>query len=122
MTDARQRVPPALDPDEVAVHHASVSFVDGMAERNKRLVVHHYATRSREDYAAKLARGAGDHKDGDALRSYGFFDALNQCDGPSASVAHLPLRAAAVAHLDTLDRCAHSQGWCFAVRSIDARK
>jgi hypothetical protein len=79
VTDARQRVAPTLTANESALHHATVSFAEDMSLRNKRLVVHHYATRSKEDYVAKVARGAGDHAAGATLRGEGFFNALNEC-------------------------------------------
>lgn len=79
VTDAMQRVFPVLDEDETRFDHAQISFVAGIQERNKRLVVHHYASRSFEDYQTKLSRGAGDHTRSSHLRGMGFFDALNAC-------------------------------------------
>jgi hypothetical protein len=80
VTDAVQRVPPALQPDAfVEIDHAQIYNVDNMHQRNKRLVVHHYVTRSAADYQTKLARGAGDHKHNDTLRGMGFFDAVKEC-------------------------------------------
>jgi hypothetical protein len=79
VTDAMQRVTPALDTLETKIDHAQISFVQNMKDRNKRLVVHHYASRSWEDYQTKLSRGAGDHVRQSHLRGMGFFDALNMC-------------------------------------------
>jgi hypothetical protein len=77
VTDAMQRVTPALNDDESEIDHAQISFVTDIQERNKRLVVHHYASRSYEDYQTKLSRGAGDHTRSSHLRGMGFFDVLN---------------------------------------------
>lgn len=85
VTDAKQRVSPALSHDQSRVDHAQISFVKDIGQRNKRLVVHHYASRSFEDYQTKLARGAGDKKRGAHLRGMGFFHALNEC-GPLCTV------------------------------------
>lgn len=88
VTDAMQRVPPALDKTQTRLDHAEISFTDGIRDRNKRIVVHHYASRSFEDYQTKLARGAGDHNRSSHLRGMGFFNALNEC-ALSATILHL---------------------------------
>lgn len=81
MTDALQRVPCAThEAEKPECSHAEIAVTDGMASRSRRLVVHHYATRSLEDYKAKLRRGAGDHARSDSLRGMGFFQVLNKCD------------------------------------------
>lgn len=77
VTDAYQRVKPALAHDQSRVDHAQIAFTQDIKYRNKRLVVHHYATRSYADYQTKLARGAGDHTRDNHLRGMGFFEALN---------------------------------------------
>lgn len=79
VTDAKQRVTPALNKYEQHLDHAEISFTDGIQYRNKRLVVHHYASRSFKDYETKLSRGAGDHTRSSHLRGMGFFNTLNAC-------------------------------------------
>ena len=59
VTDAKQRVTPALPKHEEWLDHAEISFITDIKHRNKRLVVHHYASRSFKDYETKLSRGAG---------------------------------------------------------------
>lgn len=41
---------------------------------NQRLMVHHYSTRSREDFDVKAIRGAGDHPRNVTFRDVSFFD------------------------------------------------
>lgn len=89
VTDAKQRVTPALPKHEEWLDHAEISFITDIKHRNKRLVVHHYASRSFEDYQTKLARGAGDHTRGSHLRGMGFFNALNECV-PSPALSCFP--------------------------------
>jgi hypothetical protein len=79
VTDAHQRVSPAMSFDDSRIDHAQIAYVTGIDQRNKRLVVHHYASRSGEDYETKLQRGAGDHKRDAHFRGLGFFNALNAC-------------------------------------------
>ena len=82
VTDALQRVAPPLNKQGTAIDHAEIGFTKDMQQRNRRLVVHHYASRSAEDYAEKKKRGAGDHARGAAFRDTGFFEALNACASP----------------------------------------
>lgn len=79
VTDAMQRVAPALDERQTQFDHAQISTIKDIQHRNKRLVVHHYASRSFADYQTKLARGAGDKKRSNHLRGMGFFNVLNAC-------------------------------------------
>lgn len=76
VTDAYQRVPPVLSGDEAVIDHAPNGFSHALQYRNKRLVVHHYASRSMEDYEAKRRRGAGDQARNATFRGTGFIDAL----------------------------------------------
>lgn len=80
MTDGLQRVAPDLTDDRGAIDHAAISFAEAMGYRNKRLVVHHYASRSLEDYDMKMQRGAGDKARDANFRSTGFIDALRAYD------------------------------------------
>jgi hypothetical protein len=90
VTDAMQRVTPAMSRDHSKVDHAQIAFVNGIKQRNKRLVVHHYASRSFEDYQIKMKRGAGDHERTSGFRGMGFFDALKACV-PTATLASASL-------------------------------
>ena len=45
VTDARQRVAPWLTAENEEIRQAPNYFTDDMAQRNRRLVVHHYASR-----------------------------------------------------------------------------
>ena len=45
VTDARQRVAPWLTADNAEIRQAPNYFTDDMSQRNRRLVVHHYASR-----------------------------------------------------------------------------
>ena len=79
VTDAMQRVEPRVAGDQKRLVMAQIDFVKDIGQRNRRLVVHHYASRSFEDYQTKLMRGAGDKNRGAHLRGMGFFHALNEC-------------------------------------------
>eukprot|EP00892_Ulva_mutabilis_P004008 jgi/Ulvmu1/197/UM001_0201.1 len=78
VTDAQQRVPCVLHDARPECAHAQIAVTAGMDRRNHRLVIHHYATRSFDDYQAKLRRGAGDHARDSGLRGMGFFQVLNE--------------------------------------------
>jgi hypothetical protein len=68
-----------MSSDESFIDHAEIGFVEDMANRNKRLVVHHYASRSHEDYTTKVSRGAGDHERNATFRNSDFLAALIAC-------------------------------------------
>jgi len=80
VTDALEPMPPVFDEASQRLVRASsrmplwLDREDRSATRGFRSVIHHYMTRSHDDYVTKMQRGTADKKSGASIRTQEVYD------------------------------------------------